>query len=142
MPLFLVALPGGGKAAGIWSSTDLTSSQARSASAKTRPKTAEQKKRGYEKPWLSGSRTVSKKLTETGHRNEKTMPEHRKVEGFTLHYSFCFFFICVDHICFYLYALFYNLNEKAELSMFLEHEGWHRCIMARWKMQKIPGWVF
>jgi len=73
-----MALPGGGKAAGIWSSTDLSSSQARSASAKTRPKTAEQKKRGYDKPWLPGSKTGSKKLTETSHRKEKTMPEHRE----------------------------------------------------------------
>ena len=50
----LVALPGGGKnSASAWSSTSLSASHAR-------PPSADQKKRGYQKPWLAGSKTGPK----------------------------------------------------------------------------------
>eukprot|EP00795_Rhopilema_esculentum_P008582 gene8582-14591_t len=49
-----MALPGGGKnSASAWSATSLSASHAR-------PPSADQKKRGYQKPWLTGSRTGSK----------------------------------------------------------------------------------
>ena len=85
--MILVALPGGGKAGALWSSTNLSSSQGRLPS-KVRPKTADQKKRGYEKPWLSGSKPTSKKLTETEHKPEKTLSQHKEIAGLLMCYQF------------------------------------------------------
>ena len=73
-------MPGGGKAGAIWSSTNLSSSQGRLPS-KVRPKTAEQKKRGYEKPWLSGSKPATKKLTDMDYKTEKTLSQHKQTAG-------------------------------------------------------------
>ena len=79
----LAALPGGGKAGALWSSTNLSSSHGRPSSGYGRPKTAEQKKRGYEKPWLSGTKPATKKTAQTTeHKPEKSAPEHRETSGF------------------------------------------------------------
>ena len=89
-----MALPGGGKAGALWSSTNLSSSQGRLAS-KGRPKTAEQKKRGYEKPWLSGSKPGSTKAMEAGHKTEKHVPHHRELGGIIYLKNLMCILICI-----------------------------------------------